>query len=469
VNPGEIQIFVIDDEPTITDGIALALVDCFEVLAFATAEAALDRLVASERPPDLVLLDVGLPGMNGIEALKIIKQKHPDLLVIIITAYEDVSTAVTAMKLGAYDYVVKPLQMESLIITINNALDSLRLRRNLQLIQEQCLQERHPYFIGESNAIIEVMELVNQVAKSPDTTILILGETGTGKELIADTIHYKGPNFKGPFVKVNCASFAANLIESELFGYESGAFTGAEKGGKKGLIEQAEGGTLFLDEVGDLSLEAQAKLLRFLEEGEFYRLGGTKLIKVQTRVVSATNKDLEGLIAEERFRKDLFYRLGVVNVRLPSLNERQDDILAFARYFLARYCEKFDKPIQDISVEAQQALLEYHWRGNIRELKNVIQRGVLIATGPEITCRDLGLSLPAFADSDNVGISELETVGEQVIDLTHLLRRIEMMYMAKALKKSGGNESAAARLLNMNHHTFRYRWKKLQNSKAGGR
>ena len=260
-------IYVIDDEKSITDGITIALEGDFKLKCFSTAETALEALETDR--PDLILLDVGLPGMNGIAALRQIKSSNPDILVIMITAYEDIDTVISAMKLGAYDYVVKPLHMDALEVTICNALDTVRLRKEVQALQKRYLMENLPCFIGESNAIQDVMDFIRMVAKSPDTPILIVGETGTGKELIASTIHYYSPNLKGPFATLNCAAIPKDLIESELFGYEKGAFSGADAAGKKGLIEEAAGGTLFLDEVGDLSLEAQAKLLRFLELGEF--------------------------------------------------------------------------------------------------------------------------------------------------------------------------------------------------------
>jgi len=282
------SIYIVDDERTIREGITMTLETEYQVKAFPTAETAID--VIKSYPPDLVLLDIGLPGMNGIEALRKIKGLYPTLLVIMITAYEDIDTVISAMKLGAYDYVVKPIHMDGLEVTIRNALETISLRKEVQILQEKYLKENLPCFIAESNAIQDVMDFIGMVAKSPDTPILIFGETGTGKELIASAIHYRSPNFKNPLVTVNCASIPRDLVESELFGYEKGAFSGASPSGKKGLIEEAANGTLFLDEVGDLSLEAQAKLLRFLEDGEYYRVGSTKKLQIHTRVVSATNK-----------------------------------------------------------------------------------------------------------------------------------------------------------------------------------
>lgn len=294
------SIYIVDDEETIREGVTMALEARYKVEAFSTAESAIDAIKV--KPPDLILLDIGLPGMDGINALREIKDLYPDVLIIMITAYEDIDSVISAMKLGAYDYVVKPLHMDSLEIAIRNALETIRLRKEVQLLQERYLIENLPCFIGESNAIQDVMDFIKMVAKSPDTPILILGETGTGKELIASAIHYRSPNFKGPFIPVNCAAIPKDLIESELFGYEKGAFSGAKASGKKGLIEEAANGTLFLDEVGDLSPEAQAKLLRFLETGEYYRVGGTGKFSIKTRAVSATNKNLEHMIEKDLFR-----------------------------------------------------------------------------------------------------------------------------------------------------------------------
>jgi DNA-binding NtrC family response regulator len=435
----------------------------YHVRSFSKAEAAIDALEAD--PPDLILLDVGLPGMNGIEALRQIKSSNPDILVIMITAYEDVDTVISAMKLGAYDYVIKPLHMDGLEVTIRNALDSIRLKKEIQQLQETHLKENIPCFISESNAIQDVMDFVQMVAKSPDTPVLIMGETGTGKELIASAIHYNSPNFKAPFATVNCAAIPKDLIESELFGYEKGAFSGAGASGKKGLIEESANGTLFLDEVGDLSLDAQAKLLRFLELGEFYRVGGTKKMHIKTRVISATNKDLNKMIENGLFRKDLYFRLGVIKVQVPSLNERPDDIIPLAKYFLQEFSNKFGKKFSEISSETENALLTHNWTGNVRELKNIMEGAALTGKGPRLKLEELGLEpkiqhrkLAKVKIED--GFPPLPPEG---LDLSERLQSFERHYIEQALKIAKGNESKAARLLDMNHHTFRYRRKKLQN------
>jgi DNA-binding NtrC family response regulator len=456
-----IQYFIhlVDDEPTIRDSIVASLEEKYRIVAFADAESALEAM--AEASPDLVLLDIGLPGMDGVEALGVIKERYPEVLVIMITAYEDLETVIAAMKRGAYDYVVKPLHMDGLEVTIENALETIRLKKEVQLLQEKCLKENFPFFISESQSIQEVVDFIKMVAESPDTPILILGETGTGKEILARVIHFHSPNFKGPLVPVNCAAIPKELIESELFGYEKGAFSGASSTGKKGLIEAAVKGTLFLDEVGDLSLDAQAKLLRFLETGEFYKVGGTKKTRVQARIVSATNKDIEAMMTDGRFRRDLYFRLGVIKVQVPSLNQRPGDILPIAKYFLLKFNQKFNKQINGLAPSVEQALMSRTWTGNVRELKNLIERGVLVARGPRLESTDIGLTETGTRVSLSGGLPSLPDFSPTGIDLTETLQKVEKFYIQRALETSKGNESGAARLLKMNHHTFRYRHKKL--------
>lgn len=383
-------LFIVDDEKTIREGITAYIEEDYTVFAYKTAEEALDAFGAKK--PDLVLLDIGLPGMDGIEALDRFKALDADVVVIMITAYEDVASVIKCMKRGAYDYIVKPLQMEGLEVTISNALETIRLRRQIKDLQEGRLKKEVPCFIGESQVIHDIMAYIEKVAKSPDTPVLILGETGTGKELLASTIHYRSPNFAGPFITVNCAAIPKDLIESELFGYEKGAFSGAAAGGKKGLIEMADKGTLFLDEVGDLNLDAQAKLLRFMENGEFYRVGSTEKHHVSTRIVSATNRNLEEMIEAEEFRDDLYFRISVIKIQVPSLNQRGGDVRIFAEYFLKFFNEKFGRNITGIQEESMELLSRYKWKGNVRELKNIMERGVLTADGTELMPEDLGLA-----------------------------------------------------------------------------
>ncbi len=386
------SIFVVDDETVAREGIALAMQKDYRVRAFGSAETFLEAI--AEDAPDLVLLDVGLPGLSGLEALEQIKVRQPETIVIMITAFEDVKTVIKAMKLGAYDYVVKPLKMDALITKVHMALETIAMRKEIQGLHEKYLKENLPCFIGESNVVQDIMDVVKKVAASPDTSILIVGETGTGKELIAKAIHYRSPLFKGPLVSVNCATIPKDLIESELFGYEKGAFTGADTAGKMGLVEKAANGTLFLDEIGDLSAAAQAKLLRFLEEGEYYRLGGTQKRWARPRIVSATNRDPSELIRQGLFREDLYYRLAVIKIQVPALNQRRDDILLIARHFVVEFSQKLGKQFTGLSTDVQSALKNYAWTGNVRELKNIIERAVLLSDGPIIGIQDIDLRQP---------------------------------------------------------------------------
>jgi len=455
----QFSVFIIDDEETIRKGLSIGLKKEYMVKAFANAEEALK--VLKPGTPDLVLLDIGLPGMSGLEALKEIKARSPETLVIMVTAYEEINTVIEAMKMGAQDYIVKPIHLEGVRVNIKKALETIKMRKEIQALQEKYLRENMPCFIGESNAILDVMQIVNKVAQSPDTPVIVLGESGTGKELIASAIHYKSPNFQGPFVTLNCAAIPKELLESELFGYEKGAFSGAAATGKIGLVEQAAGGTLFLDEVGDLSLEAQAKLLRFLEHGEFYRLGGTKKCQVRTRIVSATNKDIHTMIEQGSFREDLYYRLAVIKILVPSLNARRDDILPIARHFLVELNRKYRKNFLGIAPEAEALMKNYTWKGNIRELRNIIERQVLIEEGPLLHLNGLDSSERGGKEGGTPAskTGPFQPLPDEGVDFTALEKHLIM----EALKKAGGNSRQAADLLNMSYYTFRYKRKNIEN------
>jgi DNA-binding NtrC family response regulator len=457
------SLFVVDDEDIAREGITMALKNHYSVKGFGTAEDALNAL--PNLVPDLILLDIGLPGMSGIEALEKIKQDYPQVLVIMITAFEDVQTVVSAMKLGAYDYIIKPLDMNGLIITVRNALETIALKKEIQLLEEKYLEQNLPVIVGESKPIKEILATVSKAAQSVDTPVLILGETGCGKELIAQTIHYQSPLFKGPLVSVNCAAIPKELIESELFGYEKGAFSGADAAGKVGLVEEAANGTLFLDEVGDLSPDAQAKLLRFLESGEYFRVGGTRKREVKTRVVSATNKDLLAMSQEEEgFRLDLYYRLAVVKLEIPSLNQRREDIIPLTKFFLNKFTKKFRKAFTGLTPEAIDALTNYHWTGNVREMRNLIERAVLLGSGTQLSAEQLGIetsqssTAPTSFSKNQTTLPNLTTEG---IDLPAILQSIEKTYFEQALDLASGNATKASKLLKLSRDKFRYRRHKI--------
>lgn len=455
------SLYVVDDEAVAREGVALALEKDYRIQTFEDAESALKLL--KEDPPDLVLLDIGLPGISGIEALPRFKELRPETLVIMTTAYEDVESIVSAMKQGAYDYLVKPLQMSELIVTIRNALETVSLRKEIRTLHEKYLSENLPILIGESSVIQDIMEVVNKVAQSADTPVLIRGETGTGKELVAQAIHYRSSNFKGPLISVNCAAMPKELIESELFGYEKGAFSGADPGGKEGLVEKAVGGTLFLDEVGDISKDTQAKLLRFLESGEYYRVGSTRKREASLRVVSATNRDLHQLMHEGAFRQDLYFRLAVIDIELPSLNQRREDILPIARHFLVELNEKHGKSFTRISAETESALLKRRYAGNVRELKNLIEREVILSNGPELKISELLLHEKenGMGKRFHSSLGNLPQLTENGINLPAVIKQLEKQYMDKAIALADGNETKAAALLGYSRDTFRYR-KKIQ-------
>ena len=455
------MIYVIDDEEVAREGIALMLLKNYQVKSFEKAESAIQSM--ETEIPDLVLLDIGLPGMSGITALDKIKQRHPEVIVMMITAYEEVDMVISAMKKGAYDYLIKPLKMDSLITKVQVALETIAMRKEIQALHEKYLKENLPCFIGESNAIQDIMEVVGKAAESPDTPILVVGETGTGKELIARAIHYRSPHFKGPLVNMNCAAIPKELIESELFGYEKGAFSGASTEGKVGLVEKAADGTLFLDEIGDMSMSAQAKLLRFLESGEFYRVGGTQKKTVKPRIVAATNRNLQSMIEDDKFRRDLYYRLAVIKVEVPSLNQRRDDILPIAKHYLMEFNKKFGKAFSGISPQAAAVLRDHRWTGNVRELKNLIEREVLLSDGSILELHHLESTEVRVPDTNKAALTEpvLPELSTSGVDLPAVLNAVESHYFEKALQMANGNTSKAARILNMSRDTFRYRRKNI--------
>lgn len=444
-------ILIIDDEPHLPHQFARFLrKHGYEAFTAASGEEGLREL--KKNVIDLVLLDVRLPGMNGLEVLAEIRKHDTELPVIMLTAFGDTQTAVTAMKLGALDYLMKGFDLEELLLVIQRGLDTSAMYRELrQLRQERSDSYHFSYIVGQSERMREVFDLVARVARSDTASVLITGESGTGKEVIAHAIHEQSQRSSGPFHPLNCAAISSTLLESELFGFEQYAFTDARKQ-KRGLLELADGGTLFLDEIGEMPLEMQAKLLRVLETRSFYRLGGNKEVRINVRILAATNRNLEVAIKEGAFRTDLFYRLAVLRIDLPPLRERPDDVLLFATRFIDDYNTLLGRTVRRISPEAQRLLQGYAWPGNVRELKNVIERAMILSNGDEL--------LPAHLPQEIVGriANGEESVADPweqwlllhppgPVSLEDLVAHVEQHFLRWALKTTHHNRTRAADLL----------------------
>jgi two-component system, NtrC family, response regulator AtoC len=449
------KILVIDDEKLIRWTLEQHLAkEGYEVVTADSAEKGL--AIINEDPPDIILLDNRLPEMTGLELLETLNAPERGLMVIMITAYGLVETAVKAMKLGAYDYISKPFNLEEITFVIRKALEAGSLRS-----QVKQLQGKVDTIIGETEQMSRVKGLILRIAKSDATTVLIQGESGTGKELVAKAIHYSSARAEKPFLAINCAALPVTLLETELMGHEKGAFTDA-KTAKKGLFELADGGTLFLDEIGDMDLSMQAKLLRVLEEKNFRRVGGVKDIKVDVRVISATNQDLATAMNSGKFRRDLYYRLQVVPINLPPLRERGRDVLSLARHFMEHFNRECHKSVQGLSRETEQVLLSYGWPGNVRELKNVIERAMIFEVEAEILPEHLPQELvdaqspPAQLTGAVISLDCLviPDTGISIEDVEHAL-------VKKALEMANDNQTRAAQLLKMPRDAFRRRMKRF--------
>jgi two-component system, NtrC family, response regulator AtoC len=457
------RLLVVDDERLIRWSLEQTLASGgYDVSSVSLGEAALS--VVREDPPDVILLDLKLPDLDGLQVLRRLKELNPHIQVLIMTAYADVGTAVEAMKLGAYDYLPKPIDFENLAVTIRNALEASQLRRKVRLLSEKHL---HPYhferIVGTSRGIQEIIAMARKVARSEATTVLIQGESGTGKDLLAKAIHYEGARAEEPFMDIACTAMPETLLESEIFGHERGAFTDA-KIQKKGLFEVARGGTIFLDEIGDMSGGLQAKLLRVLEERSFRRVGGTKDITVDVRVIAATNRDLRQAVESGAFRKDLYYRLQVVTITIPPLRARREDIPLLARHFLEYFSREFKKRLPRLSPDAERLLVQYDWPGNVREVRNVIERAMIL--------EDTGELLPAHLPAEIVPLTEpsaIEPCQFQLPQAGLILEEVEREFVRQALELTRGNQTRAARLLGLTRDELRYRAKKfgLANKSEG--
>jgi DNA-binding NtrC family response regulator len=442
-------ILVVDDEPGLRESFHLILDDDYEVIDVPDGPAALQVVRSSQ--VDLVLLDIRLPGMDGIEVLERIKAIDEGVEVVLVTAVRTVRTAVAAMKLGAFDYLTKPFEEDELLSLARRALDRRSLQREVVYLRSELERRHDAEVVGQHADMQRLYRLVTQVARTT-TTVLITGESGTGKELIARAIHRQGPRRDKPFVAVNPAAIAETLIESELFGHEKGAFTGAFQR-KLGKFELAQGGTLFLDEIATLRPELQAKLLRVLQEREIERVGGAQAIKIDVRIISATNADVPAAVAAGSFREDLYYRLNVVHLTVPPLRERIGDIPLLVAHFVRRYNHEFGKRIQGLSPEALEALCAYRWPGNVRELQNVVERSIVLVDGPLVGVDDLPLEL------------SLGTPGptrDEPLSLNEASDRFERQIVLRTLDRVEGNVSEAARVLGLHRNSLKAklaRWK----------
>ena len=431
-------ILVVDDDPDIREVLKDRLESLgYRILVASSGKEGLELL--EKQSPQMVLLDIEMPGMNGLEVLKEISRREIDVTVVMITAYGTIERAVQAMKEGAYDFIPKPFEPDHIALTVQKALERERLKREVEILSEE-VGERYRLIVGRSAKMRHALETAKKAASSK-ATVLLLGESGTGKEIFARAIHNWGDQKGKPFVAINCVGLSKELLESELFGHEKGAFTGAHEL-KKGKMELAHGGTVFLDEVGDISPELQTKFLRFLQEREFERVGGSKPIHVDVRIVAATNRDLDSAVKEGRFREDLYHRLNVIPITLPPLRERVEDIPELANFLMQRFSKETKKRFTEITQEAQEKLLAYDWPGNVRELANVIERAVVLGQGPKINLQDLP---PRIVGGDS-------RVPPGSLSYRQHLEASKRHLILRALAESRGNHAAAAKTLGL-HRT----------------
>ena len=451
------SILIIDDEEIMREVITALLEDeSYQVTAAETGEEGLE--VVQNRDVDLVLLDLMLPGMGGLAVLNELLRIDPDLIVIMISAYASVESAVQATKLGAFDFVTKPFKNEELLLAIENGLKNRTLELENRRLKST-LRERSTFqnIVGKSEQMQQLFDLISQVAPRR-STILITGESGTGKELVAKAIHTSSPRADSPYVAVNSGSIPTDLIESELFGHVKGAFTGATSN-KKGLFEVANNGTIFLDEVGTLTLDTQSKLLRAIQEREFRRVGGIENAKVDVRIIAATNIDLKEAVENHQFREDLYYRLNVITLTLPPLRERREDVLLLAEHFVQRFCKENDRPICSLDQSVLKFLVDYEWPGNVRELENVMERAVVLAPDEAAITQDL---LPReILDSSSVSLGRLNLL-KNGATLKDLVLEYEKNLILSALQQADWNQKKAASLLRVNPTTLNEKLKRLK-------
>lgn len=448
------SVLIVDDEAGTRESIKMILKNDYEVFLARDAEEAFAQIKAHS--PDVILLDIILPDIDGLKVLEKIKENDPDLIVIMITATKTVKTAVEAMKLGAYDYVTKPFDVDELRLIINRALSTQALEKEVRYLRKE-IDKGFSFgnIIGKSKVMEDIFKVVRQIADSK-STVLIMGESGTGKELISRAIHYNSNRRNFPFVTINCAAIPETLIESELFGHERGAFTNAIER-KLGRFEIAHRGTIFLDEIGELSLNTQAKILRFLEEKEFNRVGGSKTIKVDVRLITATNRDLNQLLKKGEFREDLYYRINVVPIVMPPLRERKEDIPLLLEHFIKKFNEENNKKVKGVSKEALERIMSYDWPGNVRELENLIERVVALTSNELIQANELPFSLTNVPKLNGLK----ESVLEGKVSFSKAEEEFERDIILDALRKANYVRSRAAEILGISRRILKYKMDKL--------
>jgi two-component system response regulator PilR (NtrC family) len=454
------RILVVDDERSMRELLAIVLGrEGYEVVVADNGRQALAEL--ERRPVDLLISDIHMPDMTGLDVLRTAKSANADLAGIMVTAFASTDTAIEALRMGAYDYIHKPFNVDELKIVVRGALERRQLKRENVLLK-RALQESHQFsnIIGRSEPMLGVFELIETIAQT-SSTVLITGESGTGKELAARAIHFNSLRRDRPFVAVNCGALTETLLESELFGHVKGAFTGAATN-KKGLVEIADKGTIFLDEIGEMSPLMQVKLLRVLQERTFRRVGGTEETPADIRIIAATNRDLTQMVAENRFREDLYYRVNVIPLHLPPLRERTEDIPLLAQHFVERYAAQLGKPVQGLTGESLALLSQYHWPGNIRELENAMERAVALERTPVVLPTSLPTAVRAAQGLPpaDVPVLDVDILPDSGFDLERHVREIERRYITEALRRTDGVKVKAAELLGMSFRSFRYYAKK---------
>ncbi len=451
------KILIVDDEPFICENLKRILEEeHYMTVVDRDGHGALN--IIKQETVDLVFLDLNLPDMSGLDILVQMKQWDPDILVIIITGYASVESAVKALKLGAYDYIKKPFKADVIKLIVKLSLETQQLKREVRTLKKQTEDVLGGQtLIAESPVFMDMLKQVREVAQHSEVTVLVTGESGTGKDLIARTLHNLSPRRHRPFLEINCAALPENLLESELFGYESGAFTGA-KGRKIGMFEAADRGTLFLDEIGEMHLGLQAKLLRVLEDKKIRRIGGIQSHETDVRIVAATNQNLREAVAAKRFREDLFYRLHIVPIHLPPLRERPEDILALTKTFLVEFNRKFGRNFKEISPDARQLLLDYRWPGNVRELRHVLERICIMHDDAMLQEMHLPKELTAHRPGDSMSALPFDfPISESGIDLEAVVDQFTQYLLKKAMRMKDGNISHVARLLGVPRGNLRYK------------